>query len=328
MTRLRPLIAAAWLVALCGATQSALVEAKTVHYANEPACPAVADRPDRKPSIREQIAHTVNGDIAYYRFGHGTPIVLQTGFRATLAEWDAAFLTDLARRHEVIVFDNRGIGRSEPAASSFSVRDMTLDAAALIDTLRLADVTFVGWSMGGAIAQQLALDPPLVVRHIVLLSAPAPGSLGEPVTPDVEATLSGQPGTTFMDVMRVLFPSTAVDAAQRCFRQNMFQPADYQPPAISATVTEGQSALLHDWAGDEAAAAALKNVQLATLLLTGADDKVLPRRNSQAIAGQIPHAQLLVVRSAGHAMMYQYPHALAAAINAFIARSHAHGGGK
>ena len=153
----------------------------------------------------------MNGDIAYYRFGRGTPIVLQTGFRATMAEWDAAFLTDLARRHEVIVFDNRGIGRSEPAASSFSARDMTLDAAALIDTLHLSDVTFVGWSMGGAIAQQLAFDPPLAVRRIVLMSAPAPGSLGVPVTPDVEATLSGKPGTSFMDVMRVLFPPDAVD---------------------------------------------------------------------------------------------------------------------
>ncbi|MFM0057598.1 alpha/beta hydrolase [Paraburkholderia phytofirmans] len=324
MTRPRALIVTgslAALVALFGAAQPAPVEAKTVHYANEKACPVVADRPDHKPSIREQIAHTVNGDIAYYRFGHGTPIVLQTGFRATVAEWDAAFLTDLAKRHEVIVFDNRGIGRSEPAASSFTARDMTLDAAALIDTLRLADVTFVGWSMGGAIAQQLALDAPLAVRRIVLMSAPAPGSLGAPVTPDVEATLSGKVGTTFMDVMRVLFPPNAVDAAQRCFRQNMFQPAGYQPPAISATVTEGQSALLHDWSSDEAAAAALKKVRVATLILTGADDQVLPKQNSEALAGQIPHAQLLVVRSAGHAMMYQYPHALAAAINTFIATS-------
>lgn len=328
MTRLRSLIAAASLAALFGATQATLVEAKTVHYANEKVCPVVADRPDLKPSIREQIAHTVNGDIAYYRFGRGTPIVLQTGFRATLAEWDAAFLTDLARRHEVIVFDNRGIGRSEPAASAFSARDMTLDAAALIDALRLSDVTFVGWSMGGAIAQQLALDAPLAVRRIVLMSAPAPGHLGVPVTPDVEATLSGKPGTTFIDVMQVLFPPAAVDAAQRCFSKNMFQPADYRPPAISATVTEGQSALLHDWAGDEAAAAALKNVHLATLVLTGADDQVLPKQNSEALAEQIPHAQLLVVRSAGHAMMYQYPRALAAAIDVFIARSRSPGSGE
>jgi pimeloyl-ACP methyl ester carboxylesterase len=300
------------------------VEAKTVIYPAENACPVVATRPDKNPSITEQIAHTARGDIAYYRFGHGSPIVLQTGYRATLSEWDTSFLTALAKQHEVIVFDNRGIGRSEPDASAFTAKDMADDLDALIHTLKLRDVTVLGWSMGGAIATQLAIDHPANVQRIVLMSAPAPGRLGVPVAPEVMATLSGAPGTTFDDVMKVLFPASAVDAASTCFRQNMFVPADYGNPPISAAVTAGQSALLNAWENDNAAADALPKLRTATLVMSGADDDVLHEQNGEALAKAIRGARFLDVKGAGHAMMYQYPRALAAAINRFIARAQTH----
>ena len=292
--------------------------ARDVRFPAENACPDVAQRPDRDPALRQQIAHTPRGDIAYYRFGHGSPVVLQTGYRATVAEWDAAFLAALGRQHDVIVFDNRGVGRSQPGAVSFTVEDMAADAAALIDALHLRDVTVLGWSMGGAVVQQLAIDRPAALRRIVLMNPPAPGRLGVPVPPGIEAVLSGAPGTTFASVMGVLFPPPALDAAQQCFRANMFKPADYGSPDITPTVTQGQSALLRDWAHDDATEVALKAVQADTLIMGGADDVVLPRQNSDALGGLIAGARLEVVASAGHAMMYQYPEALAALINGFI----------
>ena len=318
----RPLAAFCAVIALVARIAATPAEAKTLSSPLEHACPVVMHRPDGQSSIREQIAHTPRGDIAYYRFGHGSPIVLQTGYRATLSEWDAAFLADLAKRHEVIVFDNRGIGRSMPDASAFTVQDMANDLAALIDTLKLRDVTVLGWSMGGAVATQLALDHPANVQRLVLMSAPAPGRLGVPVAPQIEATLAGKPGTTFDDVMKVLFPPSAVHAAGECFRNNMFTPADYAPPAISEAVTNGQSALLRAWEQNDDAAGALPAMHIDTLVLTGDDDTILPKQNAEALARTLPDAQLLVVRSAGHAMMYQYPHALAAAIDRFIAQPH------
>jgi pimeloyl-ACP methyl ester carboxylesterase len=284
------------LAALLAGIIGAPVDAKTVSYPLENACPVVANRPDHDPSTREQIAHTPQGDIAYY----------------------------LAKHHEVIVFDNRGVGRSLPTASSFTAQDMASDLSALIDTLKLRDVTVLGWSMGGAVATQLAIDHPANVQRIVLMSAPAPGHLGAPVAPDVEATLSGKPGTTFNDVMKVLFPPSAANAAGECFRKNMFVPAGYASPTISATVTAGQTALLRAWEQDDASAGALRTLHTDTLILTGDDDTILSKQNAEALAGTLPDAQLLVVRSAGHAMMYQYPHALATAINRFVTQSHAH----
>ncbi|MDB5834798.1 MAG: alpha/beta hydrolase [Caballeronia sp.] len=324
---MRHLQAVVVVIACALALLSAPALAHDLQFPAENACPEVAHRPDRDPALRQQIAHTASGDIAYYRFGHGSPVVLQTGYRATVAEWDVAFLAALGEKHDVIVFDNRGIGRSQPEAVSFTVEDMAGDAAALIDALHLRDVTVIGWSMGGAIVQQLAIGRPAALRRIVLMNAPAPGRLGVPVPPEIAAVLSGEPGTTFTSVMRVLFPPVALNAAQRCFRANMFSPADYGSPKITATVTQGQSALLRDWAGDDATEVALKAVQADTLIVGGADDVVLPPQNSDALARLIAGARLWVVASAGHAMMYQYPDALAALIDGFIEQTARNSGG-
>ncbi|HEF5875073.1 TPA: alpha/beta hydrolase [Burkholderia cenocepacia] len=297
------------------------VSARTASYPAGPDCAAVAR--DRVPAValRERIAHTANGDIAYYRFGSGSPIVLQTGFRASIGEWNADFVHRLAQHHDVIVFDNRGIGRSIPDAARFTVRDMASDLHALIDALALKDVTVVGWSMGGAVTAQFAIEYPHAARRIVLMAAPAPGSPAARIAPAVDATLSGTPGTTFDDVMSVLFPSAALPLAERCFRDAMFVPPDYTLPEISATVTAGQSSLLRNWSTDADAARALHRLSLPTLVLAGDDDTVLPPSNAETLAGTIAGAQLLVVRSAGHAMMFQYPRELAAAIDAFILQS-------
>jgi len=82
MKRLHALVP---LAALLAGIVTVPVDAKTVAFPLEAAGPVVARRPDHDPALGEQIAQTPQGDIAYYRFGHGSPIVLQTGFRATLS---------------------------------------------------------------------------------------------------------------------------------------------------------------------------------------------------------------------------------------------------
>jgi pimeloyl-ACP methyl ester carboxylesterase len=265
----------------------------------------------------EQIADTSRGPLAYYRFGHGSPLLLVTGYRATMSEWDATFLAELAKHHDVIVFDNRGIGRSMPNAASFTIDDMASDTAALIDTLALKHATVVGWSMGGSIVQQLAIDKPQAIGKMVLMSALAPGRTGIPVPADVMAKLAGGLGVTFNDVMAVLFPASSVKDAERCFAKDMFKPSGYPSPAISGVVTDGQTVALEAWETDDKAPAALRSVRIDTLVLSGDDDAVVVKENAAALTRLLPHAHLLLVKQAGHAMMYQYPIALARAIDSF-----------
>ena len=304
-------------IALACAALASATHARTASYPHEAACVAPPETSSIYASHHEQIADTSRGPLAYYRFGHGSPLLLVTGYRATMSEWDATFLAELAKHHDVIVFDNRGIGRSMPNAASFTIDDMASDTAALIDTLALKHATVVGWSMGGSIVQQLAIDKPQAIGKMVLMSALAPGRTGTPVPADVMAKLAGGPGVTFNDVMAVLFPASSVKDAERCFAKDMFKPSGYPSPAISGVVTDGQTVALEAWETDDKAPDALRSVRIDTLVLSGDDDAVVVKENAAALTRLLPHAHLLLVKQAGHAMMYQYPIALARAIDSF-----------
>jgi pimeloyl-ACP methyl ester carboxylesterase len=291
--------------------------ARMLHYSGATSCVAPPATSPVYENVQEQVAETARGPIGYYRFGHGNPVLLITGYRADMAEWNATFLATLAAVHEVIIFDNRGIGRTMPDAASFTAQDMARDASALVGALQLRHLTVLGWSMGGVIAQRLAIETPHVTERLVLVSTLAPGTSGVPVAPDVAETLSGVPGTSFHAVMTVLFPAPALALAERCFAQEMYRPKDYQMPKISAAVTAGQAALLRAWAANDAAAAALAKLPVPTLILTGDDDAVVSSENATVLRHLLPHAELVTIAYGGHAMMYQYPVALAQEINAF-----------
>jgi pimeloyl-ACP methyl ester carboxylesterase len=138
-----------------------------------------------------------------------------------MAEWNAYFLSDLAKHHEVVVFDNRGIGQSQMHGTRYSVRDLASDTAALIRALHLKNATVLGWSMGGIVAQQLAIDEPSLISKLILLSSmpPGPGAALPPT--DVDQALSGSGSEHFDRVMEVLFPVSCFGATER---QSMFCP--------------------------------------------------------------------------------------------------------
>jgi pimeloyl-ACP methyl ester carboxylesterase len=307
---------------LCAAAISAAVSdgahARTASYPYEAMCEAPFATSSIDAAHHEQIAHTSRGSLAYYRFGHGSPLLLVTGYGATVIEWNAAFLAELAKHHDVIVFDNRGVGRSMPDASSFTINDMASDTAALIDSLALKHATVVGWSMGASIVQQLAIDKPQALGKMVLMSALPPGRTAVPVPANVMAKLSGKPGVSFNDIMAVLFPASSLKEAEHCFAKARFDPPDYRSRAISSVVMEGQAAALKAWETDDQAADALRSVHVNTLVLSGSDDAVADRENATALTHLLPDAHLLLVKHAGHAMMYEYPVALAQAIDSFV----------
>lgn len=283
-------------------------------------CGADGARPDRAtPQPAAATVRTDAGTIGYYRFGHGSPLLLITGLGANMAEWNAYFLGELARHHEVILFDNRGIGSSNAPAERQSIGTLAADGAALLAALDLRNVTVIGWSMGGAIAQRLALDDtagPRRVARLVLLNTLPPGRGRPALTPAVSNVLTGSGPDHFAAVMRVLFPADAVGDAERCFVRDMFLPAGYRAEVTDA-VTRAQQQALAAWTHDKGTRQALGKLKLPTLVIGGVDDKVLPAVDSTTLAREIGHAELLLVDDGGHALMYQYPVSLARRIDAF-----------
>src|SRR5581483_11570851 len=133
----------------------------------------------RSPAALEANGHR----IAYELRGTGVPLVLVAGTGYPGATWPPEFVAPLAEHHAVLTFDHRGTGATPPSPERYSTRLFAADALALMDGLGLERAHVLGHSMGGRVAQWMALDPPDRVRSLVL-AAPGPGQLRDdrPVT--------------------------------------------------------------------------------------------------------------------------------------------------
>ena len=126
------------------------------------------------------------GDItmAYWTYGEGYPLVMIMGFSGTMDMWDPTVITELSARYQVIVFDNRGMGKTSAGTRESTIEQFADDTAGLISALGIEQTHVLGWSMGTAIAQELVLRHPAKVNRLVLYAADCGGN--EAVQPSDE----------------------------------------------------------------------------------------------------------------------------------------------
>ena len=111
----------------------------------------------------------VNGvNIAFDVQGEGPPLVLLMGYRLSSAAWPSAFIDGLARQFSVITLDNRGTGQSDKPVDGYAIDNMARDVAGLLDELKISHTHILGYSMGGAIAQEFVRQFPDRVSGLVL----------------------------------------------------------------------------------------------------------------------------------------------------------------
>jgi pimeloyl-ACP methyl ester carboxylesterase len=124
-----------------------------------------------------QVVRTADGTVGYRELGSGPPLLLITGASASMDDWPPSFIDGLAAHHTVVVFDNAGVGRTAAvsAPGSLNITAMASQTSALISALRLRRPAVLGWSMGGMIAQALAVGHPAQVSRLIL-AATAPGT--------------------------------------------------------------------------------------------------------------------------------------------------------
>src|SRR5881394_2208311 len=133
--------------------------------------------------------------IVYRRIGGGRPLLVLNGFGATSADWDPSFIDRLASSHELILLNNRGIGGSTDDGQPFDIAKLAADAAHVIETLGIERTSVMGWSMGGFVAQPLALRCAGRINELVLLSTDSGGIEADLAAPDVWSELIDTSGT-------------------------------------------------------------------------------------------------------------------------------------
>jgi pimeloyl-ACP methyl ester carboxylesterase len=254
--------------------------------------------------------------IVYRRIGKGRPLVILNGFGATSADWDPAFIDRLTSSHELILLNNRGIGGSTDDGRPFDIAKLAADAARVIETLGIEHASVMGWSMGGFIAQALALNYADRVDKLVLLSTDSGGIEADLASPDVWSELVDTSGTPSEQARRLLFLLFPTDVAESFYREfgDIVAAARAQLPA---ELLNRQAAAMDAW-HQNGVASQLREIRVPVLIAAGTEDIVIPASNALKLVSAIPGAWLAQFPHGGHAFIAQYPRALADLINSFL----------
>ena len=232
--------------------------------------------------------------------GTGSPVLLIMGFGGSMDDWAPSFVDALAARHTVIVFDNAGIGATTPLPSPLSIPAMAGQASALISALHLGRTAVLGWSMGGMIAQALAVLHPRQVSQLILAATQAGTGTSLPIPPAAAAALASPDPAT---VLSVLFPPDQAAAAKSYLAGILQYPGFY---AASDAVKAQQDTAIQQWmAGQDPAGRRLSRIRASTLVADGTLDQLDPTANDWLLARRIPRAHLVLYPDAGHAFLFQ-----------------------
>lgn len=260
---------------------------------------------DRPFTAEVRTAEIADSAIAWYDRGSGPPLVMLMGTGSTMAEWDPALLELLARRHRVILFDYPGVGLSGPWRGR-TFGDLAQTTARLMDALGIEDADVLGWSMGGFVAQRLAIEHPGRVASLILAGTNPGGSHAVLGTPEAQA-IDSDPDPSEAEILHELYPPDRQAEGRRFLRrlesasESGEIPDDFDVP--SRTV-DRQVAAEDPWLKSSQNYEELAKLSVPTLAAAGRQDPVTPPENMRALAGRIPGAQFRVFAGA-HAFLFQ-----------------------
>lgn len=248
-----------------------------------------------------EYAETPGGRLAYTRRGTGDPLLLVMGVAGHHLMWHEAFLTRLALSYDVVAYDQRGIGSSAHASEQFTLADLRDDALAVLDHLGWDSAHVMGISMGGTIAQEMALAAPSRVRTLTLgCTWAGPGEVWGPALGQLaEAAASGDAGMA----ARMMFaanvsagfagpPGHLVEFARTAGEVKV------PGPVVMMQMT---AAAPHDRLAD------LASLDVPTLVLHGDEDAIILPAAGARLAALIPGARHEVLAGVGHLFFWEQP---------------------
>lgn len=260
--------------------------------------------------------------FAYRRFGtpNGVPLIMNIHFTGTMDHWDPVVTDGLARTREIILFNNAGISSSSGTVPE-SIEEMAANAGTFIKALGLERVDVLGFSMGGLIAQELAIAAPQLVRRVVLVGTGPRGGEGmATLTPEAQEIFGASYANPDDLWLRVHFgPSEASQAAGRKFVERFRMREENRDPEANDKVAPAQLAALARWgAPRENPYDYLKALKQPTLVVNGDNDVIIYSINSWILQQHIPNAQLIIYPDANHGSLYQYPERFVAHVAQFL----------
>jgi pimeloyl-ACP methyl ester carboxylesterase len=263
-------------------------------------------------------------EFAYRRFGRpgAVPLVLLQHFRGNLDNWDPAFTDALADAGEIILVDPPGVGAST-GAPKHTVAETAHSVLGFMDALNLREIDLLGYSLGGFVAQDLALLRPWAIRRLVLVGTGPRGAPGMHGWRDNIQESSRHDEGSPEDLLYIFYAQT--DTSQAKGKESLgriFQRTEDRDPTPTLAVREAQYDAVLEWGiPDHSALQRLTGISCPTLILQGDNDLMIPTQQSHLMAGLIPDAKIKIYPDANHGSIFQYPAEAAEDVKAFLGRS-------
>jgi pimeloyl-ACP methyl ester carboxylesterase len=273
-------------------------------------------------NVPTQIVAAGGVDFAYRELGKqngGTPLVLLVHLAAVMDNWDPRVVDGLAAKRHVIAFDNRGVGSSSGSPSS-SIEQMADDTIAFIKAKGFKQVDILGFSMGGMIAQEIALKDSQLVRKMILAGTGPAGGVGISTVAGVanydliRASLTGQDPKQYLFFTRT--PNGI--ATGKDFLRRLQERTKERDKEITVRAYVAQLQALNDWG--KKGAADLSVIRQPVLVVNGDDDRMVPTANSYDLARRLPNSKLIIYTDAGHGGIFQFHEDFVGQALAFLAQ--------
>jgi pimeloyl-ACP methyl ester carboxylesterase len=242
------------------------------------------------------------------RRGDGDPLLLIQGLGGNSGQWGEPFLGELVGDFELILYDHRGVGRSGPLSGDVTTAGLAADAVAVLDALAIERAHVFGFSMGGMVAQELALSHGERIATMTLAGSSCGGTQSRPTSSEVvqaltAAVLSGDRErvlrTGYEHLVSRAFAADAGNYAP------FAASAEDHPATIQVLMDQQAAVVSHDAYGR------LRGVRVPTLVIHGSEDRMLASVNGELIASSIPGARLELLDGVGHLSFWEQPERVA-----------------
>jgi len=220
--------------------------------------------------------------------------------------WDPALLNGFAKDRTLITFDNAGVGFSSGEVPD-NVATMAQYALDFFDALGLSQVDLLGFSLGGYIAQHLALHHPQLVRRLILAgTGPGKGEGTQDLNPTILDAASLPPSRN--GLLQLFFePSETSRAAGAAFWDRLQRREGERDPSLVGPGVQAQRTALTRWdRSEDAAYPHLREIAHPVLVAGGSHDLIIPTVNAFVLAQRLPNAQLILYPDSGHGFLFQY----------------------